>query len=76
VGDIKMSVYHKCEHCNRTLTDMDSMSVGYGPVCYKKLFGVTLKRTQTNKTKTMHKTTKRMKDLSEMENLDEVFIDV
>jgi hypothetical protein len=73
VGDIKMA---KCEHCNRTLTDVDSIAVGYGPVCYKKLFGKPLKKTKTN-IKTSHNTTKQKTKLYEtMENLDEVFKDV
>lgn len=75
MGDIKMS--HKCEHCNRTLSDADSMAVGYGPVCYKKLFGKPLKKKRTDKTKTIHNTTKQKTKLYEtMENLDEVFKDV
>ena len=70
-----MSIVHRCGHCNRTLSDPDSMKVGYGPVCYKKLFGVKLDRIK-DENKISHKTIKMISDLSELYNLDEVFKDV
>jgi hypothetical protein len=68
-----MIVVHRCGHCNRTLRDPDSMKIGYGPVCYKKLYGIPLRKTNT---KISHKTTKRILDLSQLYDLDEVFKDV
>lgn len=66
----------KCEHCHRTLTDANSVAVGYGPVCYKKLFGISLIKTKDN-IKTSLYSTKKQKEMSEtLENLDEVFKNV
>lgn len=68
-----MMVVHRCGHCNRTLRDPDSMKIGYGPVCYKKIYGIPLQKTST---KTNTKKTRYVIDNSKMENLDEVFKDV
>ncbi len=31
----------KCLLCGRRITDPKSMEIGYGPVCYRKKFGIT-----------------------------------
>jgi hypothetical protein len=69
------TVMHRCGHCNRTLSDPNSMKVGYGPVCYKKLFGVKLDRIKDN-TKISNKKTKMLLDLSQSYDIEEVFKDV
>ena len=33
----------KCSVCGRNLKNPESQKVGYGPVCYKRLFGSNLK---------------------------------
>ena len=34
----------KCRKCGKKIRNPDSVEVGYGPVCYRRLFGGNLKR--------------------------------
>lgn len=34
----------KCSLCGRKLKNEKSQEIGYGPVCYRKIFGSSLKR--------------------------------
>lgn len=36
-GIYNMSTFLKCKRCGRTLKDVDSQRIGYGPICLKKL---------------------------------------
>jgi hypothetical protein len=70
-----MSIIHRCGHCNRTLSDPESMKIGYGPVCYKKIYGIKLQRTKTERSISRKKTNMKI-DLSQSYDIDEVFKDV
>lgn len=37
-------IYAHCTHCGRRLKSPESMEAGYGPSCYRKLFGKSLPR--------------------------------
>lgn len=39
-----------CANCGRKLRNVASKEVGYGPVCYKRLFGISLKGSHQNNT--------------------------
>lgn len=41
----------KCEKCGRVLKNSDSKKMGYGPVCYKKMFGSPPSKKKTSKEK-------------------------
>lgn len=44
--------YQRCNRCHRKLKTPESMEIGFGSACYKKLFGKTLKQSQkTNNAK-------------------------
>lgn len=32
----------KCMLCGRKITDPKSIEIGYGPICYRKKFGITV----------------------------------
>lgn len=38
----------KCRVCGRVLKNPDSRKAGYGPVCYKRLFGISLRISHSN----------------------------
>ena len=54
----------RCNRCGRVLTDPKSVARGYGPVCYKKLFGNGKKEK-----KQIHLDTQRLSPISEKKQI-------